>query len=750
MQGWRGRRLWHLALAMLWLAASARAAEITIDRQRFCPVIDGEPFFALGCCGIPPEQMAECAEAGFNLTVRWGGQSGLGRALKEKVEAGGDEARSYIHEYLDAAEQAGLRVIEFPALFGYERLTYATPDFEGNFTRFIGDPLPLIVRAVKDHPALFGYYGPDEPGEEHHALCKQYSEAVRAHDPAHPLFFLYCVSLRDWPGVYDIAGLDWYPVPDETPLISVYHAARKNSEVAHKNGAPYWHMPLMHIASSSRMRSMKPGAQRAQVYLALTGGADGIVWWVWPPAHADNWESVKQLVGEMKALTPVLTEPPTPTPVRWEPERLANTVQVRAIRRKDITFLLAANAAETAATVRFTLPVTVKPRAPVWFEDRAIQINGRGFSDRFEPHGRHVYEIHGQWPVDGEIVLNVDLEAPEREDPVRQATRFEENLIHDPGFEGDLCWSFVTPDEAAVHAAGGYDEDSRVGGRRSATIGSSGQGRSCHWAGRHIQLRPNARYSFGGWARAETVGEADVVLRLWSGDSRFSRTTELRISDHAPWRQYSTVFSTGRAPVRVQPMCRFGPGEGKAWFDDMFLVEAPAEVRNMIVNGGFEGPETGRDCPRWWWSIYGLMMPGYIAGPQRLWGLDRDDPYEGERCLRVAFPAENGAAGSRCTLAQQNLAPGTVLRAGQPYVLSAYLKGDRPDLAVVVGAGGWEHFSRIRTTDAWERYSITIQPEADNEAPFVQLQLEQEGTLWIDAVQFEEGAEPTEYREWRE
>jgi len=57
--------------------------EIVIDHERMCPVVDGEPFFAIGCCGIPPEHMKEAAEAGFNLTFV--GALTQGSAASEQV-----------------------------------------------------------------------------------------------------------------------------------------------------------------------------------------------------------------------------------------------------------------------------------------------------------------------------------------------------------------------------------------------------------------------------------------------------------------------------------------------------------------------------------------------------------------------------------------------------------------------------------------------------------------------------------------
>jgi hypothetical protein len=469
---------------------------------------------------------------------------------------------------------------------------------------------------------------------------------------------------------------------------------------------------------------------------------------------------VKQLIAEMKALEPVLLEPPAPTRVRWEPADTINTVQVRAIRRGDSTFLLAANAAEIPATVRVALPATVGPQAPVWFEDRAVQTDGRGFTDRFEPHETHVYEVHGQWPAKEGITLQVRLDEPGREPPVLDLNRFEENLIADPGFEGDASWEFRVATEAdmgdiAARAVGAYDGKSYCNGRRAVAIEHAATAKPALWRGQPVALKPNSRYIFGAWARAETVGDAGVLLQLTGAPHQ----TQMRVSDHAPWRQYTTTFATGAEPIRARPVCRFHWGEGKAWFDDMFLVEAPPGVRNMVMNGGFEGRQCVPHWPRGWWASWGLTVPGYVGGDGALWGTDAAEAFEGERCFRMTnrpedaqWPTEVGESSQAPGHAyvSQELAPGTVLQAGKSYVFSAYMKASRAGPLVGVVVGDDRHRLRVTPTEQWERYVLPTAIENDMRRPAVAIHLFEEGTLWVDAVQLEEGTEATEYREWRD
>ncbi len=205
-----GRVLHAIAAAMLLAVGVAPAAEVTIDDERMCPVVDGEPFFVIGACGIPPEQMKTAADAGFNLAIRWG--SPFGRKLESMMAEDESGARAAIREYFDAAHKAGLWAIENPVCQMSESCSYG-PGFHDRFVRFMRGSLPAIVNSVKDHPALFGYYGSDEPGEEHRSDCDAYSRIVRQHDPDHPLFFLYSGDIPAWPGnICEIIDMNGYPL----------------------------------------------------------------------------------------------------------------------------------------------------------------------------------------------------------------------------------------------------------------------------------------------------------------------------------------------------------------------------------------------------------------------------------------------------------------------------------------------------------------------------------------------------------
>lgn len=90
----------------------------------------------------------------------------------------------------------------------------------------------------------------------------------------------------------------------------------------------------------------------------------------------------------------------------------------------------------------------------------------------------------------------------------------------------------------------------------------------------------------------------------------------------------------------------------------------------------------------------------------------------------------------------------TLLERGKTYTMSAWLKADRPGLPAQLfcgesswSGGGWPP---IPITTEWKRYQVQFTAEKFEKSgwwiPWISLPDRGEGTLWIDAVQLEEGA----------
>ena len=85
--------------------------------------------------------------------------------------------------------------------------------------------LEKMVLAVRDHPAVVGYYLADEPGGQGippNILQESYV-VVKAIDPFHPVFMVFCCSNpAEYELTFDVGATDGYPIPN-TPNLSLIH-----------------------------------------------------------------------------------------------------------------------------------------------------------------------------------------------------------------------------------------------------------------------------------------------------------------------------------------------------------------------------------------------------------------------------------------------------------------------------------------------------------------------------------------------
>jgi hypothetical protein len=111
--------------------------------------------------------------------------------------------------YLDAAQHCGLKaVLFFSTTISSTGVVYPSR-------------VAPLVRAVKNHPALFGYLSVKEPGWVHVSgtEIKSLYRAFHAADPAHPVVALFGdiphfggTSNPYTAGMANIVMVDWYPV----------------------------------------------------------------------------------------------------------------------------------------------------------------------------------------------------------------------------------------------------------------------------------------------------------------------------------------------------------------------------------------------------------------------------------------------------------------------------------------------------------------------------------------------------------
>lgn len=150
--------------------------------------------------------------------------------------------------------------------------------------------------------------------------------------------------------------------------------------------------------------------------------------------------------------------------------------------------------------------------------------------------------------------------------------------------------------------------------------------------------------------------------------------------------------------------------------------------RNILINPSFEE----NTLPLWpdYYRIGKTAPP--IGHPDAPWTLSEDNPFHGRYCLRI-----KGNRQFRFNLAPLEPAPAD-------YVFSVYIRTDRPRAPVWFSICGKTHTLQAGG-NGWQRYSfpVKVPPNADEKLSSRIQPVSEDGTVWLDAMQFEKGTSPT-------
>lgn len=162
-------------------------------------------------------------------------------------------------------------------------------------------------------------------------------------------------------------------------------------------------------------------------------------------------------------------------------------------------------------------------------------------------------------------------------------------------------------------------------------------------------------------------------------------------------------------------------------------AETPAQ-KNLIKNSSFEQARV-IGFPDWWANTWPDL---YLVPDERALGLEAREPYHGKYCYRVVknFPDETVFA-----------FPNPVsFQAGKQYTLSLYMRAkDNGQKAIIYATMAKPYENQVALDTAWKRYSVTYTATQTGQLHPFQVHLQQPGTIYLDAVQLEEGPVATEY-----
>ncbi len=315
-------------------------------------------------------------------------------------------SRSVSYRYFDSARDAGLHVAIW------------SPALDGLFWRNITD-------SYRGRQTLLGWCGihlPDTQSVTTQTLAQSYVHSTSGPYPAiaqmdahHPVMLALRpnATMEEFAQVADIV-LAWSePVP-RWPLISVAESVQMARDAV-DDRKPVWAVIQtagygwsddLRLAKPEDSRPPTPAEFRAMVYLALSAGADGLVYHSWSlPARGDwpswrlqrdapeLWEAVQETNRELTWLAPILLEA-DPEPVTLEYEC---PVRMAAWEHDGARYVIAVNAEDTTAAMVFDIGATPESDVEVLFERRRVEATAAGeVGDVFEPYAVHIYRVGGE------------------------------------------------------------------------------------------------------------------------------------------------------------------------------------------------------------------------------------------------------------------------------------------------------------------------------------------------------------------
>lgn len=274
------------------------------------------------------------------------------------------------------------------------------------------------VNAVKNHPALYGYYASDETTAPATDAEWAYN-TIKAADPNHPVIFTHWIPTAPttYKNAYDVYWHDVYPVGSLTnwPVGQWGTWVFEQAKLAAPK--PFWAIVQTYGTTDQKWVEPTEDELRAMTYLSLLAGSKGVVFYqhcdTWCSYYIRNspvlWDYVKLLSQELKDNAAILSAPASSRSV--SSSSLSVKVALRELNGK--YYLIAVNDANTAPAVSFHYPGVQQTNVKLTISGLAmadaklIGVAGRSSGvagrqvpvicgvlvDSFAPYSVHIYEI---------------------------------------------------------------------------------------------------------------------------------------------------------------------------------------------------------------------------------------------------------------------------------------------------------------------------------------------------------------------
>ena len=269
------------------------------------------------------------------------------------------------------------------------------------------------------------------------------------------------------------------------------------------------------------------------------------------------------------------------------------------------------------------------------------------------------------------------------------------------------------------------------------------------------------------WAKQEGLDDNPISISLT--DTKVWTPLGLYEAFQAEpdWSKHEFVFqATGDCHETTRFQIWF-TSTGTLWLDDVSFVEttmqtAPTLIwpaaghKNLLPNGGFEVGSAG------WGSIGDFPSRGWPLPLNNLVGeVVTQGAHDGSRCLEIALTPQTlpvdyfdyyGMTRSPAKAILAGNMGWMEVKPGAQYCLSAWIRASREDTPVrlqVQPFAGGPTSQEVRVGTSWQRYQMVFKPWANwywvAAGPVLTKPDALPVTVWLDCVQFEAGAQPTDY-----
>ena len=287
-----------------------------------------------------------------------------------------------------------------------------------------------------------------------------------------------------------------------------------------------------------------------------------------------------------------------------------------------------------------------------------------------------------------------------------------------------------------------------------------------------VGVRAGQWYRLRLWAKSEDLESASARVALVNRQRWANVGFDDSFAPRETWEQFEFSF---RAKEDLKPqesrLQIWFSGTGTLYVDNVTL-EPIAELRRQwhpqLPMAGVTNalPNSGFECGGAGWGCWAPDLPGWGGEVFQLLGQwDDQKAFEGRHSWRLSLSPDTlptcyfdyfDAVQSpikTLLIGHEGWVP---LARGQSYVFSAYIAANRPNTAVrmVIWQADGRHVQRSFTAGAdWTRVQIDFTAETDFACGFVGLDVRQSvetqhlaSQLWLDAIQWEQGREPSPYR----